>query len=78
MEPTVDDVIAYSNHNKIENTDEPILPETYETIEKAISKIPKELPCRIVLEEDKNTTNSINHTNGLVKKVLKKIKKKEN
>lgn len=72
MEPTVNDVIAYSNHNKIENTDEPILPETDETIEKAISKIPKELPCRIVLEED------INHTAGLVKKVLKKIKRKEN
>lgn len=71
IEPTIDDVIAYSRSNKIKNINEPFFLRKNENVEKVASKIPKETSCKIINGEDDATTDNKKYSNGAVKKNFK-------
>lgn len=73
IEPTVDDVIDYSNKHNIENTPEPYISESDETIKKAIKNIPEDLPNKITLEEKDFYGDGPRNAEGSFSKTLKKI-----
>lgn len=73
IEPTVDDVIDYSNKYNIENTPEPYIPVSDETIKKAIENIPEDLPDKIILEEKDFYGDGPRNAESSFSKTLKKL-----
>lgn len=78
IEPTIDDIINYTKNNNIENTPEPYIGETNESIRQAIEKIPDEISSQITLEEKDFYGDGPRNPESSFSKKLKKIFRNNN